>query len=197
VSSLLSLQHTRVSVSQHENSGIFCHCYTILISYISLGLVYAIMACLQDVVPTVPQYPFVLEDPSTVSFKECSMCRVVSPQLSFTFHLRPTDRWLPKARCSTYGEDFIQALLFYSTFEQLGLPCFARLCGCSEVLQAHPNTSPLKHNIFFNSNISGIVAQFTIHYQESGPCPPMPPPPIPNKQLPKQPNQYFFLQTTS
>jgi hypothetical protein len=104
----------------------------------SLGLVYAIMACLQDVVLTVPQYPSVLEDPSTVPFKECSVCWVVNPQLSFTSHLRLPDRLLPKARCSTYGEDFIQALVFYSTFEQL--PCFARLCtgGCSEVLQAHP-----------------------------------------------------------
>ena len=65
------------------------------------------------------QYPFVLEDPSTVPFEECW---VVSPQLFFTCHLRPTDGRLPKAR-RIYGEDDIQvALVFYSTFEQLDLP---------------------------------------------------------------------------
>ena len=98
------------------------HTYLIHIPGPSLGLVYAIMACLQDVVLTVPQYPSVLEDPSTVPFKECSVCWVVNPQLSFTSHLRLPDRLLPKAGCSTYGEDFIQALVFYSTFKQLELP---------------------------------------------------------------------------
>ena len=82
------------------------------------------MPCLQDVVLTVPPYPFVLEDPSTVPFEEF---RVVCPQLFFTCHLRPTDGWLPKAS-STYGEDDIQvALVFYSTFEQQDLPGSGRM----------------------------------------------------------------------
>jgi hypothetical protein len=39
---LSSLQHARTSVSQHEPSGILGHCYTILISYLSM--VYAMLA---------------------------------------------------------------------------------------------------------------------------------------------------------
>jgi hypothetical protein len=81
------------------------------------------MPCLQDIVLTVPPYPLVfkLEDPSTVLFE---VCWVVSPQLFFLRHMRPTDARLPTAH-RTYGEDNIQVALvfkFYSTFEQQDLP---------------------------------------------------------------------------
>jgi hypothetical protein len=70
------------------------------------------MSCLQDVVLTVPQYPFVLEDSSTLPFEKCW---VVHP-LFFTCYLRPTDRLLPKAS-HTYGED-ISKTVWYSTAPQ-------------------------------------------------------------------------------
>jgi hypothetical protein len=100
-SSLLSLQHARVSVSQHECSGILGLGYTILISYLSL--INVMPQCLQDVVLTVPPYSFVLENPSTagVPFIECwAVCPLAA------FHLPPETHGrigrLPKARC-TYG----------------------------------------------------------------------------------------------
>jgi hypothetical protein len=70
------------------------------------------------------------------------------PHLFFTCHLRPTDGRLPKAR-RTYGEDDIQvALVFYSIFEQLDLPCSGpmdkRDVQKYYKLRAHPNTYALR-----------------------------------------------------
>ena len=104
VSLLLSLQHATASVSQHEHSGEFCLGYTMFIQYLSpivpgLYHVYFILIpsypCRQDTVLTVPQYPFVLENPLEVPLKECW---VASPELFFTCYLRPTDGLQPRAR---------------------------------------------------------------------------------------------------
>ena len=87
---------------------------------------------------TVPPYPFVLEDPSGVPLEECWVAR---SELFFTCHLRPTDGRQPKAR-HTYGEvrddDSRVALVFYSTFEKLGLTC----SGPMEKRMCNSITSP-------------------------------------------------------
>ena len=78
------------------------------------------MLFLQDVVLTVPPYPYSVEDPSEVPLGKCW---VVRPQLFFACYLRPKGGRPPKRANYTYGADDIQVqLVFYSTFEPLVLP---------------------------------------------------------------------------
>ena len=78
------------------------------------------MLFLQDVVLTVPPYPYSVEESSDVPLEKCWVAR---PQLFFTCYLRPRGGRPPKRANYTYGADDIQVqLVFYSTFEPVVLP---------------------------------------------------------------------------
>jgi hypothetical protein len=69
---------------------------------------------------------------------------MIMPPAVFHWPLRPTDGQLPKARC-TYGEDDIQfALVFYSNFEQLDVPCSGPMDKLDVQKYYEPNTYPLR-----------------------------------------------------
>jgi len=74
----------------------------------------------QDVVLTVPPYPYTMEDPCKVPLEKCW---VVRPQLFFACYLRPIGGRPPKRANYIYGPDDIKVqLVFFSTFEPVALP---------------------------------------------------------------------------
>ena len=87
-----------------------------------------VMLFWQDVVLTVPPYPYALGEPFDVYLDQCWAVR---PQLFFSCHLRPMGGRQPKRANYTYGADDIQVqLVFYSTFEPIVLP----RCGPMEAV---------------------------------------------------------------
>ena len=75
----------------------------------------------QDVVLTIPPYPYVVTESS--SDVPLDQGWVVRPQLCFSCHLQPRGARLPRRANYTYCPDEIQVqLVFYSTFEPMVLP---------------------------------------------------------------------------
>ena len=112
------------------------------------------MLFLQDVVLTVPPYPYEVGEPSDVPLGKCW---VVRPHLFFSCHLRPRGGRPPKRANYPCGADDIQdQLVFYSTSKPVVLPGGGPMKAVGMQKLYEPSPTPILY-VGLATNVLGRV----------------------------------------